>query len=152
MPDFERASIVLGREFVHRGRPRTDAWHTRRVCASLPIIIVETLDAIARDTGRSRSAVITDALRAHPVPNLRGADLTGANLSGVILTGADLSGALLHRANLSGADLEGADLRGADLTRADLSGADLFEANLTGADLRDAIGLTDPTQGVDDGR
>ena len=66
MPDFERASIVLGREFVHRGRPRTDAWHTRRVCASLPIIIVETLDAIAQDTRRSRSAVITDVLRAHP--------------------------------------------------------------------------------------
>lgn len=47
-------------------RPSTDVWHTRRVTASLPTIIVETLDAIARDTGRSRSAVITDALRAHP--------------------------------------------------------------------------------------
>lgn len=47
-------------------RPSTDVWHTRRVCATLPIVIVETLDVIARDTRRSRSAVITDALRAHP--------------------------------------------------------------------------------------
>ena len=47
-------------------RQSPDLWKTRRVCASLPIIIVETLDAIARDTGRSRSAVITDVLRAHP--------------------------------------------------------------------------------------
>jgi len=47
-------------------RPSTDVWHTRRVCTTLPIIIVETLDVIARDTRRSRSAVITDVLRAHP--------------------------------------------------------------------------------------
>lgn len=47
-------------------RPSTDVWHTRRVCTTLPTIIVETLDVIARDTRRSRSAVITDALRAHP--------------------------------------------------------------------------------------
>jgi hypothetical protein len=47
-------------------RRSTDVWHTRRVCATLPIVIVETLDVIARDTRRSRSAVITDALRAHP--------------------------------------------------------------------------------------
>ena len=47
-------------------RPSTDVWHTRRVCTTLPIIIVETLDAIARDTRRSRSAVISDALLAHP--------------------------------------------------------------------------------------
>jgi len=49
---------------VRRRSP--DLWKTRHVCASLPIIIVETLDAIARDTGRSRSAVISDALLAHP--------------------------------------------------------------------------------------
>jgi len=47
-------------------RPSTDVWHTRRVCATLPTIIVETLDVIARDTRRSRSAVISDALLAHP--------------------------------------------------------------------------------------
>ena len=46
-------------------RPST-VWQTRHVCASIPTVIVETLDAIARDTRRSRSAVITDALRAHP--------------------------------------------------------------------------------------
>ena len=46
-------------------RPST-VWQTRHVCASIPTIIVETLDAIAQDTRRSRSAVITDALRAHP--------------------------------------------------------------------------------------
>ena len=49
---------------VRRRSP--DLWKTRRVCASLPIVVVETLDAIARDTRRSRSAVITDALLAHP--------------------------------------------------------------------------------------
>ena len=65
MPDFERASIVLGREFVHRGRARTDAWHTRPITASLPFVIVDILDVIARDTQRSRSHVITDVLRAH---------------------------------------------------------------------------------------
>ena len=47
-------------------RQSPDLWKTRHVCASLPIIVVDTLDAIARDTGRSRSAVITDALLAHP--------------------------------------------------------------------------------------
>ena len=47
-------------------RRRSTGWQTRHVCASLPIVIVETLDAIARDTRRSRSAVITDVLRAHP--------------------------------------------------------------------------------------
>ena len=47
-------------------RPSTDVWHTRRVCATLPTVIVETLDVIAQDTRRSRSAVITDALLAHP--------------------------------------------------------------------------------------
>ena len=66
MPDFERASIVLGRGFVHRGRPSTDVWHTRCVCATLPFVIVDIIDVIARDTQRSRSHVITDVLRAHP--------------------------------------------------------------------------------------
>jgi len=46
-------------------RPST-VWQTRHVCASLPIVVVETLDAIAQASGRSRSAVITDALLAHP--------------------------------------------------------------------------------------
>ena len=68
MPDFERASVMLDSESrtLAVRRPSTDVWHTRRVCASLPTIVVETLDVIARDTRRSRSLVITDALRAHP--------------------------------------------------------------------------------------
>lgn len=51
---------------VYRAVRRSTVWQTRHVCASIPTIIVETLDAIARDTRRSRSAVISDALRAHP--------------------------------------------------------------------------------------
>jgi len=68
MPDFERASVMLDSESrtLAVRRPSTDVWHTRHVCVTLPAIIVETLDAIARDTRRSRSLVITDALRAHP--------------------------------------------------------------------------------------
>ena len=56
-------------------------------------------------------------------PNLRGADLTGADLTRADLTGADLRWA----------DLTGADLRWADLTGANLRGANLSWANLTGA-------------------
>ena len=68
MPDFERASVMLDSESrtLAIRRPSTDVWHTRCVNATLPTIIVETLDVIARDTRRSRSLVITDALLAHP--------------------------------------------------------------------------------------
>jgi hypothetical protein len=68
MPDFANASVMLDSKSRTRAvrRPSTDAWHTRHVCATLPIVIVETLDVIARDTGRSRSLVMTDALLAHP--------------------------------------------------------------------------------------
>ena len=68
MPDFERASVMLDSESrtLAIRRPSTDVWHSRPVCATLPAIIVETIDAIARDTRRSRSLVITDALLAHP--------------------------------------------------------------------------------------
>ena len=65
MPDFERVSIVVGSEFRPRAR-YSWAWHTKAVCATLPIVIVAVLDDIARETGRSRSLVISDALRAHP--------------------------------------------------------------------------------------
>lgn len=51
---------------VYRAVRRSTVWQTRHVCASIPTVIVETLDAIARDTRRSRSAVISDALLAHP--------------------------------------------------------------------------------------
>ena len=68
MPDFERASVMLDSESrtLAIRRPSTKVRHTRRVVSSLPTIIVETLDVIARDTFRSRSAVIIDALLAHP--------------------------------------------------------------------------------------
>ena len=68
MPDFERASVMLDSESrtLAIRRPSTDVWRTRCVNATLPTIIVETVDAIARDTRRSRSLVITDALLAHP--------------------------------------------------------------------------------------
>lgn len=60
-------------------------------------------------------------------------DLRGANL-----IGADLGKADLSRASLNRADLSRADLRGANLIRADLSGASLREADLSGANLRGA--------------
>lgn len=67
--------------------------------------------------------------------NLAGADLKGANLAEADLNGADLSRANLRQANLAGADLNGADLRGADLSISDLSDANLSDADLSGADL-----------------
>ncbi len=95
--------------------------------------------------------------KRHPevIPDLSGANLSGAelpeaNLSMVNLTGADLSeatlstanllGAKLRRAELSVADLREADLRcaylkGASLRKADLSGAKLWSTDLTAADL-----------------
>ena len=65
---LQKVNRIMVQALVYRAvrRPSTDVWHTRRVCTTLPTIIVETLDVIARDTRRSRSAVITDALLAHP--------------------------------------------------------------------------------------
>jgi uncharacterized protein YjbI with pentapeptide repeats len=78
-------------------------------------------------------------------PNLRGADLDGADLSGMGLCGAELSSAnlkaakLLHTdlglANITGANLSCADLRWANLNGAYITGAKLRGANLRGADL-----------------
>lgn len=68
-------------------------------------------------------------------PNLRWADLLGANLRDADLRDADLRGADLRWANLFGADLRGADLRGVDLR-----GVDLRWANLLGAKSSKAIG------------
>ena len=69
---------------------------------------------------------------------LRGANLCDANLKKADLSKADLSVTYLSYANLSGGNLIGADLRGANLNRADLSGADLSESILSGADLHGA--------------
>ncbi len=66
-------------------------------------------------------------------PDLREANLSGADLTEAILIEADLS-----RANLSNADLSRANLDGANLTEAILIEADLSRANLSYADLREA--------------
>jgi hypothetical protein len=80
-------------------------------------------------------------------PDLRGADLSGANLrfadlSDAKMSHANLSGANLREARLIGTDLGLANLTGADLTGANLSDADLPGANLSGADLSYAKNLT----------
>lgn len=77
-------------------------------------------------------------------PDLRGAELYGANLSGWNLSRANLSGAMLHRANLANADLSYSDLSHAALYEANLSAYDpppcnLSHANLTEARLGDAF-------------
>lgn len=92
--------------------------------------------------------IVTEARKKGDTPNLRGANLGGAdlrdaNLCGADLRGANLCGADLQGANLSGAylwgaNLQGANLRDANLSDADLQGADLRDANLSGADLQGA--------------
>lgn len=72
--------------------------------------------------------------------NLRRANLIGANLNDASLYLADLRGALLNGAKLRNADIGGAnlnraDLRGADIRWANISEADLSRANLSGANL-----------------
>jgi len=71
-------------------------------------------------------------------PDLRCANLTGADLSGLSLVQQDLGRAVLRDANLTGADLTQADLTEADLTSAHLSGAHLIQVTLTDAVLRGA--------------
>jgi hypothetical protein len=76
-------------------------------------------------------------------PDLREANLNGANLAAAVLRGADLGKANLSRANLTDAILGGCDFRGATLlgakfSRGNLSLADLSGANLSGADLENA--------------
>lgn len=72
-------------------------------------------------------------------PDLRGADLKGAELSDANLRLADLSGANLSGASFVMANLTAAGLEGANLSRADLSFAILSHAHLDGANLRQAI-------------
>lgn len=86
-------------------------------------------------------------------PNLRDADLRGANLSradlrcllpSANLSGANLCSTYLPSANLSGANLSGAGLRDADLSEVDirsanLQSADLSRVNLSGARVENAL-------------
>jgi predicted phage terminase large subunit-like protein len=74
--------------------------------------------------------------------NLNGADLSRANLSGANLVkadlgGANLSGTNLGKAHLGGAILSGANLREAMVAGAYLGGANLDKANLSAANLRE---------------
>lgn len=70
--------------------------------------------------------------------NLAGANLQGADLSRANLEGAELAAADLHEANISGATLEEANLHEANLHKADLSFADLTFAYLSNANLTSA--------------
>ena len=83
----------------------------------------------------SREEVWARAARIETLPDLSGANLSGADLSGADLSYADLSDADLSGVYLADACLKGADLTGANLKGADLKGADLIDANLSGADL-----------------
>lgn len=80
--------------------------------------------------------IIPDLRRA----NLNGADLEGANLSCVDLEGANLSGANLSDSDLSGAYSKGVNLRDANLSSANLSGAYLNGADLSGVNLFNSTG------------
>jgi len=73
------------------------------------------------------------------MPDLSGADLSGATLSEAFLSFANLIRADLSFANFFRADLSGADLSGAILTSATLSFADLSEATLSEATLSEAF-------------
>jgi uncharacterized protein YjbI with pentapeptide repeats len=70
--------------------------------------------------------------------DLSGANLIGANLIGANLIGANLSGANLDKANFNGANLIGANLGGANLSGADLGGTNLSWAEFIGANLAEA--------------
>ena len=92
-----------------------------------------TRDDVVRIVAEARDAVVS--------PDLRGANLWGANLLGADLWGANLQVADLRGANLQGANLQGANLRGANLQVANLRGA-----------MGDALGLLLSVQGLPSGR
>ncbi len=78
-------------------------------------------------------------------PNLRDANLTGADLTGAYLFDADLAGANLRGANLTGVNLRGANLTGAFLKGANLSHTWIGNTNLTNIDLSEVKGLSSIT-------
>ena len=73
--------------------------------------------------------------------NFSGAFLFGANLSGAFLVEANLSGALLIEVNLSGASLLGANFSWAFLNGADLEAAVCLRTIFADVDLSDVKGL-----------
>ncbi len=80
---------------------------------------------MARMTRAEVEKIVAKARAENKTPNLRDADLQGADLRFADLWDADLQGADLRFADLWDADLQGADLRFADLQGADLRFADL---------------------------
>jgi hypothetical protein len=117
---------------LHRS-PRRDRLRT--------VARARTLTVLSRLDGDRKARVVQFLYESvlihieHPIVDLTGADLSGANLRTFSLSGADLVYAELHSADLHGAWLVYANLYGADLRGAILSGATLYEANLSDADL-----------------
>ncbi|CAB1000403.1 pentapeptide repeat-containing protein [Corynebacterium diphtheriae] len=82
---------------------------------------------MARLSREEVEKIIEKAREENKIPDLRGPDLRGANLWGADLRDADLRGA-----NLWGADLRSARLRGANLCSANLRDANLSNCNFDG--------------------
>ena len=91
-------------------------------------LVAFVLEGIDRPRIEIKHRVTGAILHTVNAPNLRGADLTGADLTEAYLQGADLTEAYLQGADLQGADLQGADLQGAYLRGANLRGANLWGA------------------------
>ena len=80
--------------------------------------------------------------RMERLPELRKANLSGANLTETNLTAVLMSQVNLAKAFLTESHLDNADLSGTNLSNADLSGANLYRANLTGTNLMTCANLT----------
>ena len=100
---------------------------------SLPILDMANKEHLALLKNGMSASILWRRENPSFIPNLKGADLRGANLGE-----ADLEGAKLEEADLEGANLKGANLKGANLEKADLEGANLERANLEGANLEGA--------------
>jgi uncharacterized protein YjbI with pentapeptide repeats len=124
-------------DHIKRLRQGVDAWNAWRWRRKEPSVRPDLREADLTGANLGRADLTGADLHGANLggADLHGANLGGANLSGAYLHGANLGGANLSGANLSGADFGGANLSGADLGGADLGGADLGGANLTGADL-----------------
>jgi len=137
----------------------------REVWDGSTIVRTRTLAVLRSLDGRRKGHVIQFLYesglidREHPVVDLGGADLRGADLCVVNLSEAKLDNAELIKAklgdaelikaSLTGAQLGGADLRRANLREAHLTTANLSEVNLGGADLREAYLIGADLSGAD---